>query len=298
MFQLAQKLCDNTNNEFVENNNFFLNYFRVHGLAPLIFGKEGGKIIWIFRTHTLLIIIGLCINVYFIATQKDYSINIGGVSWFADISVWFGPCWVTLIGCIEQLFKSKKQKRLILLINHLDTLLRDGFKCVIHYSTLRKYKYVKYGLIQLIIWTTMLIISRNIFWNNFGQYYFQLLIACHLVYTFSMMLVFYFDSVHDRLGVCSDQIKTLMEEDSMVWFTKRENISNRLTNKLSTKQLFLIKDIIGVAEETFKLLNQCFGWTLVFLVIAYGIEIICNAYWIFLVVSNAAKAVSVWGKYE
>lgn len=283
-------------NEFVENNSLFFNFLRVHGLASFKFVKGNDKIHWIFKSHSILIIIGLCINLYFIATHKDYNINIGGVSWFADITVWLGPCWVTLVTYIEILLRSKKHKKIHFLINHLDTLLRDDFKCFIHYSTLRTYKYVKYGLIQLIIWGTMLIISRNIFLNNFGQYFFQLLFVCHLVYTMSMTLIFYFDSVHDRLSVCSDKIRKLMEQDTLVWFTQRRRFSERLMNKLSVRQLLVIKDIIGVADATIKLLNQCFGWTLVALVVMYGIEIICNAYWIFLVVSNAARAVSVLGE--
>lgn len=299
LIQLTHSLDKHPRNGFTNNNKLFFRYLRGHGLLPFTFDidKDDEKFFWLFKIHSLIMIIALCINFYFFATYKDYHVNVGGVSWFADIGIWFGLCWVTLVAYIEISIKSTSQKRLILLINHLDTVLRDDFKCEIPYNALQKYKYVKYGWVQLIIGTTMIVISRNIFLNHFRQHYCQLLTVCHLVHAVSMMFVFYLDAVHDRLSVCSDKIRSLMEEDPIVWFTKRKGLSERLISKVSTRQLYLIKDIINVAEEIFKLLNGCFGWTLVFLFVTYGLETICNAYWIFLVVSGGARTESIWGRY-
>lgn len=295
MFEITRALREEIHNNFLVNNKIFINFFRLHGLIPCNFGTTNLVLTFIFKTHTLLIVIGLWINLIFITQSKDYTINVGGVSWFAEIIVWFGVCWVIIVGYIEIFATSKTQKQLISQINHLDTLLRDDLKCFIHYRALRSYKYLKYGVIQLIIWTTMLIIFRNVFLTNFWQYYFQLLMTCHFVYIISMMLIFYFDSVHDRLEICLQKIRVIMEKESKVWFTKKERLHERLLSKLEVKQVILVGEIKGMAEEIFKLLNLCFGWTLVFLFVMFGIEVICNAYWIFLAVSSAVQTTTIIG---
>lgn len=276
MIEVSVNFSDN----FTTRNKLFLTYFQFMGLIPFQLNFKYSRSVFNETKVIILFVFHILVFMFSIATTK-VSDEIGGVTWFAFVSIWTSINISCIVNVFEVYWKKQTQQDLLKILNKIDKHITLAFNFNLNNNEVRKAKIYKYAVIMILICISFIICGIHISdWRQLLRIV-LLLLPCCTLYNRSLMLLFYLDSLLEIATLCVNKVGNLSNENEELFLTKES---------LQTVESFV--SFYFDANEKF---NDAFGWSMVFIFQQHFIGLICNTYLIFDNLSGFNEGASLQG---
>lgn len=253
-------------NVFTEEMNFFIKLFQVFGLFP------SNLLLKLYSIVTIVITIGIFVSAFFIfpvlEDNNSLSLLVGGL-------VFVGILLTHLMNTLQAFTSRIEQSEIYQKLDEIDLLLANKLLIKVDYESLKRRLFYKYSL----IWCTLLLIHItsivSVSINQlFFKYYVHLILPVVVIRFRCIQNMFYVDLIKEKLHLMNEKLNDIINRkpdkmafvlfaDKLQIFDKKGSVREYTS---LYEQIMTLKQIYGKIFDVCNLINDVFGWSLLFIV--------------------------------
>lgn len=254
-------------NIFSEQMTLFIRVFQCLGLYP------SNKLLKFYSAFTFVIISLIFTSAFtiFPVLQEGNSLSIlvGGM-------VFVGVLGTHMMIVFQAFITRNQQAEIYQKFDEIDTLLSNQLLVNINYKSVKRKLLIKYLLIAAIIMPIHVISIVSVTLNGlFFNYHVHLIFSAFIVRFRCVQSMFYIDLVREKLLMLNDRIerdvtrrepdKFQIQKDKIFIVAEKFSFKREKMNSLYDT-LLVMKTIYGKVWDITNLCNDCFGYSLLFIV--------------------------------
>ncbi|XP_070501511.1 putative gustatory receptor 2a [Chironomus tepperi] len=272
-------------NVFTDEMSLFIKIFQVMALYPSSF------ILKIYSLFNFGITIFIFISAFciFPVLENDNSLSllVGGL-------VFVGILLTNLMNITQAFFSVNQQTEIYRKFDQIDLKLANQLLVHTDYKRIRRRLIVKYILLCLVLFVihVISIVSVTVYGVAFS-YYVHLIIPVGVIRLRCIQNMFYVDLINEKLKSMNQKLNDMISRNhdkmAFILFSHKLQKFDVQEKKISSslyEQIITLKQIYGKIFDVSNLINDVFGWSLLFVVTQYFIEFTSNGYWLFLALEN------------
>lgn len=245
-------------NVFTEQMTFFVRVFQGFGLFPSNFFLK------IYSALTFVTTCGIFISAFFIfpvlSEENSLSLLVGGL-------VFVGILLTHMMNVIQAFTSRHQQAEIYLKFDEIDILLSNQLLVTVDYKFVKRKLLMKYLGISVILVTIHILSIISVSINGlFFNYYIHLIFPVAIIRFRCIQNMFYIDLIKEKLQLLNFKLQkeaTVPQNDRL--FIVSEKFQKR-EKKAITSTLVIMKTIYGKIWDITNLCNDCFGYSLLFIV--------------------------------
>lgn len=249
---------------FSEEMSLFTKIFQLAGFFPSSFLL---KLYSLLSFGVTIFIFIAAFTIFPILTNDNsLSLLVGGL-------VFVGILVTNLINILQAVYSINQQKAIYRKFDEIDLILANQLLVKIDYKSIRRRLLIKYStlVLVLVIIHVVSIVSVSIYRNAFN-YYVLLIFPIAAIRLRCIQNVFYSDLISEKLKSMNQKLTDmiLQNEDKMAFILFSHKLQRFDTKKRPCsslyEQLVTLKQIYGKIFDISNLINDVFGWSLLFVV--------------------------------
>lgn len=249
-------------NIFSEEMSFFIKLFQFFALYP------SSYLLKIYSVINFSATIMIFISAFFICNvlQEDNSLSVlvGGL-------VFVGILLTHLMNIFQAFTSRNEQAEIYRKFDQIDMLLSSDLFININYAAVRKRLFKKYSLISLILLSIHVVSIASVAINGlFFSYYIHLIFPVIVIRFRCIQNMFFVDLVKEKLQLLNEKLeKDVIQRNNDKIFLIVERFQKRDKKSLNTSlydTIMVMKTVYGKIWDITNLCNDCFGYSLLFIV--------------------------------
>lgn len=248
---------------FSEEMTIFIRLFQLFGLYP------SNLLLKIYSMFNLFITVVIFFSAFFIfhVLEDDNSLSllVGGL-------VFVGILMTQMMNTFQAYFSRNEQSQIYQKFDEIDLLLSNNLLVSVNYKNVRRRLIIKYtfiGIVLAVIHITS-IISVTVNHRSFN-YYVHLILPVAVIRFRCIQNMFYVDLINSKLQSMNHKLTDIIQHKkdkmSYILFADRLQKHDKFNAKHSCyDQLMTLKQIYGKIFDVCNLINDVFGWSLLFIV--------------------------------
>lgn len=259
--------------------------FQVFSTAPFSLNNKNTLFMEMTSFCSLLISLTLSLLVICYSSTLTYLMQ-NSVQKIVSVIFFFCVLITHFTIIAESYLTRRKQLQIIKNISTIDDILRQKLG---KSQTKHNYSQYIFGICSLMLFTVFsmfLMDLRNTDWLYTLQYVYPII----LIRVRCLQVIFYVDVLDKRLLAISDiVVHNINCEEAIKCQIKIINISKNIIqnpNSISYVELVALKKIYSCIWFTNYLMNDCFGWSLLFIFTLFFLTLTIDFYWLYLICIN------------
>ncbi|KAG5678830.1 hypothetical protein PVAND_008464 [Polypedilum vanderplanki] len=276
-------------NVFTEEMNFFIKVFQLFGLFPSNFLLKVYSLICFGLTIATFICAFTVIPV--LEDNNSLSLLVGGL-------VFVGVLLTHLMNVMQAFTSRNEQAKIYQKFDEIDLLLSNKLLVKVDYKSLRRRLIYKYTLIFITLAFIHVASIVSVTINKlFFNYYVLLILPVAIIRFRCIQNMFYVDLIKSKLHLMNTKLSDIINrnDDKMAFILFADKLQKRDKKRIENgtlsfyDQIMTLKQIYGKIFDVCNLINDCFGWSLLFIVTQFFIEFTSNGYWLFLALEKVLE---------
>ena len=252
-------------NVFTEEMSPFIRLFQIMALYPSSFLLK----IWSLINFGIMVFIFISAFCIFPVLENDNSLSllVGGL-------VFVGILFTNLMNIAQAFFTVNKQTEIYRKFDQIDLTLANQLHVHIDYKKIRRRLIIKYTLLilALIAIHGVSIVSVTYYGVAFS-YYVHLIIPVGATRLRCVQNMFYVDLINEKLKSMNQKLNDMVSRnhDKMAYILfshklQKFDVKEKTISSSLYEQIITLKQIYGKIFDVSNLINDVFGWSLLFVV--------------------------------
>lgn len=247
-------------NIFSKEMSIFIKLFQFFALYPSSVLLKFYSVINFIATITIFISAFFICNV--LQEDNSLSILVGGL-------VFVGILLTHLMNILQAFTSRNEQEEIHRKFDQIDMLLSSDLFININYADVRNRLLKKYSLISLILLSIHVVSITSVAINGlFFSYYIHLIFPVIVIRFRCIQNMFYIDLIKEKLQLLNQKLeRDVIPQNHDKIFLIVKSFSKRDTKSMNTYDTIMVmKTVYGKIWDITNLCNDCFGYSLLFIV--------------------------------
>lgn len=252
-------------NVFTEEMTFFIRIFQITGLYPSSFIL---KILSLLNVGLLIFIFVSAFCIFpVLENNNSLSLLVGGL-------VFVGVLLTHLINLIQAFCSVSQQNEISRKFDQIDLILENRLLIHIDYKSIRRRLITKYFLLILVFLAIHIVsITAVTIYKVAFNYYIHLIIPVGAIRLRCIQNMFYVDLINEKLKSMNQKLNDIIlrnhDKMAFILFSQKHHTFDNKDKKATSslyEQIVILKQIYGKIFDISNLINDVFGWSLLFVV--------------------------------